>query len=316
MARVIAVANQKGGVAKTTTVHALGFALSELNRRVLIVDLDPQACLTFSLGIDPDGLDRSLHDVLVRKMKVADARRRVDGAEGLDVLPSTIDLAGSEVHLLTRTAREHVLQRALQPVAEEYDFILIDCPPSLGILTINGLTAADEVLIPLQCEALSHRGVGQLLETVSDVRMFANADLKVRGVIATMYDGRTVHGRSVLEDIGKRYGLEVVGTPVRKSIRFAEAPEMAKCILQHAPGSQGAEAYKAIARVLCSDGDPSFAVDGDSAVVDDGDSAVVDDGDSAVVDDGDSAVVVGTDEGSAISEELAGDAAAAQVADV
>jgi chromosome partitioning protein len=220
---------------------------------VLLVDLDPQACLTFSVGFDPDGLDRSLHDVLVRKMKVADARRRVEGVEGLDILPSTIDLAGSEVHLLTRTAREHVLERALQPVLDEYDIVLIDCPPSLGILTINGLTAAEEVLVPLQCEALSHRGVGQLLETVDDVKMFANADLKVRGVIATMYDGRTLHGRMVLDDIGKRYGLELIGPPVRKSIRFAEAPEMGMCILQHAPGSQGAEAYRAIARIVDAD---------------------------------------------------------------
>ena len=253
MARVLAVANQKGGVAKTTTVHALGFAFSGLGRRVLLVDLDPQACLTFSVGLDPDGLDNSLHDVLVRKMKVADARQRVEGVEGLDILPSTIDLAGSEVHLLTRTAREHVLQRALVPVLEEYDLVLIDCPPSLGILTINGLTAAAEVLVPLQCEALSHRGVGQLLETVSDVRMFANADLKVRGVIATMYDGRTVHGRSVLDDMQKRYGLDLIGPPVRKSIRFAEAPGMSRCILQHAPGSQGAEAYRAIAKILDND---------------------------------------------------------------
>ncbi len=251
---MLAVANQKGGVAKTTTAHSLGFAFCELGRRVLLVDLDPQACLTFSVGFDPDGLDRSLHDVLVRKMKVADARRRVDGVEGLDILPSTIDLAGSEVHLLTRTAREQVLKRALQPVLDEYDIVLIDCPPSLGILTINGLTAAEEVLVPLQCEALSHRGVGQLLETVEDVRMFANADLKVRGVIATMYDGRTVHGRAVLDDMGKRYGLELIGPPVRKSIRFAEAPEMGRCILQHAPGSQGAEAYRAIARIVDADG--------------------------------------------------------------
>lgn len=253
MARVLAVANQKGGVAKTTTTHALGFALCELGRRVLLVDVDPQACLTFSVGFDPDGLDRSLHDVLVRKMKVADARRKVDGVEGLDILPSTIDLAGSEVHLLTRTAREQVLKRALQPVLDDYDIVLIDCPPSLGILTINGLTAAEEVLVPLQCEALSHRGVGQLLETVEDVKMFANADLTVRGVIATMYDGRTVHGRTVLEDMGKRYGLELIGPPVRKSIRFAEAPELGMCILQHAPGSQGAEAYRAIARIVDAD---------------------------------------------------------------
>ena len=267
MARVIAVANQKGGVAKTTSVHALGFALSELGRRVLLVDLDPQACLTFSVGFDPDGLDLSLHDVLVRKMKVADVRRHLDGAEGLDIVPSMIDLAGSEVHLLTRTAREHVLKRALDTVADEYDYILIDCPPSLGILTINGLTAADEVVVPLQCEALSHRGVGQLLETVSDVRMFANADLVVRGVIATMYDGRTVHGRSVLEDIGKRYGLEVIGPPVRKSIRFAEAPEMSRCILQHAPGSQGAEAYRSIARVLDGSEDQSSFVGSDGEAI-------------------------------------------------
>ena len=253
MARVLAVANQKGGVAKTTTVYALGSAFSGLGRRVLMVDLDPQACLTFSVGLDPDGLDRSLHDVLVRKMKVADARRRVESVDGLDILPSTIDLAGSEVHLLTRTAREHVLQRALQAVSDEYDYVLIDCPPSLGILTINGLTAADEVVVPLQCEALSHRGVGQLLETVEDVRMFANADLRVRGVIATMYDGRTVHGRSILDDIGKRYELPLIGPPVRKSIRFAEAPESGQSILKHAPGSQGAEAYKSIAAAL--DGD-------------------------------------------------------------
>ncbi len=257
---MLAVANQKGGVAKTTTAHALGFAFCELGRRVLLVDLDPQACLTFSVGFDPDGMDRSLHDVLVRKMKVADARRRVEGIEGLDILPSTIDLAGSEVHLLTRTAREHVLQRALQPVLDDYDIVLIDCPPSLGILTINGLTAAEEVLIPLQCEALSHRGVGQLLETVDDVRMFANADLKVRGVIATMYDGRTVHGRAVLDDMGKRYGLALIGPPVRKSIRFAEAPEMGRCILQHAPGSQGAEAYRTIVRILDADGADSREV--------------------------------------------------------
>ena len=183
--------------------------------------------------------------------------QRVEGVDGLDILPSTIDLAGSEVHLLTRTAREHVLQRALTPVLDDYDLVLIDCPPSLGILTINGLTAAQEVLVPLQCEALSHRGVGQLLETVADVRMFANADLVVRGVIATMYDGRTVHGRSVLDDMQKRYGLDLIGPPVRKSIRFAEAPGMSRCILQHAPGSQGAEAYRAIAKILDADTNPA-----------------------------------------------------------
>lgn len=256
MARVVAIANQKGGVAKTTTVHSLGFALAELGRRVLLVDLDPQACLTFSVGINPDMLEHSLHDVFVRTLKVADARRAVDGAVGLDILPSTIDLAGSEVHLLTRTGREHVLDRALATVRDDYDIILIDCPPSLGVLTINGLTAASEVLIPLQCEALSHRGVGQLLETIDDVRMFANAQLEVRGVIATMYDERTRHGRSVLEDVKERYGLPVLEPPVKKSIRFAEAPQFGRCIIQHAPASPGAASYRALARELDADPRP------------------------------------------------------------
>ncbi|HLI74265.1 MAG TPA: ParA family protein [Acidimicrobiales bacterium] len=250
MARILAVANQKGGVAKTTTVHSLGYALAEHGRRVLLVDLDPQACLTYSVGVDPDGLDQSLHDVFVRKMKVADVRRVIAGIDGLDILPSTIDLAGSEVHLLTRTGREHALSLALGPVADDYDVIIIDCPPSLGVLTINGLTAAREVLIPLQCEALSHRGVGQLLETVDDVRMFANADLEVRGVVATMYDERTRHGRAVLDAVKERYGLTVLDPPVKKSIRFAEAPQRGRCIIQHAPSSPGAEAYRAIAREL------------------------------------------------------------------
>jgi len=254
VARVLAVANQKGGVAKTTTVHALGCSLAELGRRVLLVDLDPQACLTYSVGIDPDTLERSLHDVFVRKMKVADARARVEGIEGVDILPATIDLAGSEVHLLTRTGREHVLARALQAVRDDYDVILIDCPPSLGILTINGLTAAGEVLIPLQCEALSHRGVGQLLETIDDVRMFANADVRVLGVIATMYDDRTRHARAVLEDVKERYGVPVLEPPVRKSIRFAEAPARGRSILQHAPSSPGAQAYRDLARLIDSHG--------------------------------------------------------------
>lgn len=246
---MVAVANQKGGVAKTTTVHSLGYALAERGRRVLLVDLDPQACLTFSVGIDPDSLEFSLHDVIVRRLKVADVRRRC-AAEGLDILPATIDLAGSEVHLLTRTGREYVLERALEPVAHEYDVVLIDCPPSLGVLTINGLTAAHEVLIPLQCEALSHRGVGQLLETIDDVRTFVNERLQVGGVIATMYDDRTRHSRAMLRSVRERYGLEALDPPVRKSIRFAEAPEQGRCIIQHAPGSPGAQAYRALAATL------------------------------------------------------------------
>ncbi|MHB1710444.1 MAG: ParA family protein [Acidimicrobiales bacterium] len=259
---VLAVANQKGGVAKTTTVHSLGVASAELGRRTLVVDLDPQACLTFSLGFDPDELKESLHDVFVRRAKVADVRRPVPGVDGLDLLPATIDLAGSEVHLLTRTGREHVLRRALEEVLPEYDLVLIDCPPSLGVLTINGLTAADAVLIPLQCEALSNRGVGQLLETIEDVRAFANADLQVRGVIATMYDERTKHARHVLEEVESRYGIPVLGSPVRKSIRFAEAPARGKSILQHAPNSRGAQAYRELARLLAESTGSTGSTDG------------------------------------------------------
>ncbi len=250
MTDVFAVANQKGGVAKTTTVHSLGVASAEFGQRTLVIDLDPQACLTFSLGFDPDALQRSLHDVFVRRVGVADVLCPVPGVPGLDLLPATIDLAGSEVHLLTRTGREHVLARALDPVLHLYDLVLIDCPPSLGVLTINGLTAADSVLIPLQCEALSHRGVGQLLETIEDVRAFANGDLTVRGIIATMYDDRTKHARHILEEVESRYGIPVLQPPVRKSIRFAEAPARGKSILQHAPNSPGAVAYRVLAATL------------------------------------------------------------------
>ncbi|HET7652935.1 MAG TPA: AAA family ATPase, partial [Acidimicrobiales bacterium] len=178
MAGVFAVANQKGGVAKTTTVHSLGAALVERGRRTLVVDLDPQACLTFSTGVDPDALERSLHDVLVRRVAVEDVLVKVGD---LHLVPASIDLAGAEIHLLTRAGREHVLARALDPVIGDYDVVLIDCPPTLGVLTINGLTAASEVLVPLQCETLSHRGVGQLLETIDDVRAYTNPTLSVRG---------------------------------------------------------------------------------------------------------------------------------------
>jgi len=247
------VANQKGGVAKTTTVHSLGYAWAETGLRVLLIDLDPQACLTYSTGLDPSTLPVSLHDVFVRTMKAADARYVVAGIDGLDILPATIDLASTEVHLLTRTSREHVLRRALKGLHNEYDVMLVDCPPSLGILAINGLCAADEVLIPLQCETLCSRGVGQLLEMIDDVRMFANADLRIRGIINTICDERTSHGRGILADVKERYGLEVLDPPVPKSVRFAEAPEFGRCILQHAPTSAGAEAYRALARELLLD---------------------------------------------------------------
>lgn len=257
MARVVAVANQKGGVAKTTTVHALGMALAGGGHRVLMVDLDPQACLTYSSGLDPDRLEGSLHDVLLRRSTVADVVRPVAAAEGLFLLPATIDLAGAEVHLLTVTGREHALATALEPVRAEYDVILVDCPPSLGVLTINGLTAAEGVLVPLQCEALGRRGVGQLLETVEDVRTFANPQLRVLGVVATMYDGRTRHARHVLGEVGETYGLTVLDPPVPRSVRFAEAAGLGRSVLQHAPGSPGAEAYGRLAQELLGLLDPA-----------------------------------------------------------
>jgi len=244
---VFAVANQKGGVAKTTTVHALGTALVEMGRRVLLVDLDPQGCLTFSLGIDPNDLPKSLHDVFVHRTPAAEVLMKVGD---LHLLPASIDLAGAEVQLLTRAGREYALARALDPIKNDYDIILVDCPPSLGVLTINGLTAGDEVLVPLQCETLSHRGVGQLLETIEDVRAYTNPNLKVRGVIATMFDSRTRLGREVLDDVRTKYEINVLEPPVPKSVRVAEAPAKGRSVLQHASKSASADAYRSIAAEL------------------------------------------------------------------
>lgn len=251
MTRVVAVANQKGGVAKTTTVHTLGAALAERGLRVLLVDLDPQACLTYSLGAEPDRLERSLHDVLVHKTPAAEVLVKVGD---VSLLPASIDLAGAEVHLLSRTGREYAVRRGIASVVSDHDICLIDCPPSLGILTICGLTAADEVLIPLQCETLSHRGVGQLLETIDDVRAYTNESLTVRGVVATMFDGRTNLANEVLQSVRETYGLEVLEPPVPKSVRVAEAPGLNRSVLEHASRSKAATAYRELAAVLAGDG--------------------------------------------------------------
>lgn len=246
MTRVIAVANQKGGVAKSTSVVSIGAALAERGRSVLGVDLDPQGALTFSLGIDPDELDETVNDVMIRRLPV----EKVIIQREIDLVPANIDLAGAEAVLLTKTGREYALQRALGDVRERYDYLLIDCPPSLGILTINGLTAAGEVLIPLQCEALSHRGVGQLLETLEDIKHFTNPSLRVLGLLATHYDGRAHHARRVLEDVGARYGVRVFEPPIRKSIRFAEAAQAGRSILSYASAHPGAAAYRQLATAL------------------------------------------------------------------
>ncbi|MDJ0953193.1 MAG: ParA family protein [Acidimicrobiia bacterium] len=248
MASVIAFANQKGGVAKTTTVHALGDAFTDRGHSVLVVDLDPQACLTYAMGIDAENLDATLHDVFTGRGKVGDIV--ISGEDGPDLLPSSIDLAGAEVHLLTKTGREFVLARALRQLAGSYELILIDCGPSLGILTINGLTAAEWVTIPFQCDTLSHRGVGQLLDTVTDVRSFTNETLGVLGGVATLFDGRTRLANEVLATVADRHELRVFSPPIPKSVRAAEAPGRGRSVLRHAPSSKPAIAYRELAESI------------------------------------------------------------------
>jgi chromosome partitioning protein len=246
-ATVIAFANQKGGVGKTTTTLSVAAAMAELGQAVLVVDLDPQACLTFSLGYDPDQVEPSLNDTVVGRASLA--QTIVQHGE-VDVVPANIDLAGAEVTLLSRTGREYLLRGELFDLLDSYDAVLIDCAPSLGVLTINGLTAADQVVIPVQCETLAHRGVSQLLDTIGDVRRLTNRGLQVRGLVATMFDPRTRHSREVLRDLLARYDLPLIGPPVRKSIRFAEAPTTGISLLGGGSDVPGAAAYRVIAREL------------------------------------------------------------------
>jgi chromosome partitioning protein len=248
VSRTIAVANQKGGVAKTTTVASLGSALAERGRKVLLVDLDPQSCLTFSLGLDPDAVELSIHDVLLGRVGAPMAIQPTE--DGVDLLPATIELAGAEAQLLSRPGREYVLRTALEEVSAAYEVVLLDCSPSLGVLTLNALTAADELIIPLQCEMLSHRGVGQLLDTVADVQRILNPDLRVLGVLPTMFDGRTNHARAVLADVAGRYALPVLEPAIPKSVRFAEAPAAGRSVLTTARRGRGSEAYRELAEGL------------------------------------------------------------------
>ncbi len=246
-ATVYAVANQKGGVGKTTTTLNVAAAMAELGQAVLVVDLDPQGCATFSLGYDPDVTEPSLNDTVIGRSTLAET---VIQHGEVDVVPANIDLAGAEVTLLSRTGREYLLRGELADLLDSYDAVLIDCAPSLGVLTINGLTAADQVVIPVQCETLSHRGVSQLLDTIGDVRRLTNRSLEVRGLIATMFDGRTRHAREVLQDLIARYELPLIGPPVRKSIRFAESATGGTTLIGAGTNVPGASAYRAIAREL------------------------------------------------------------------
>ena len=258
MTRILAVANQKGGVAKTTTVASLGAAFVAEGKRVLLVDLDPQGCLTFSLGADPDKLPVSVHEVLLGDVEPNAAL--VQTPEGMSLLPANIDLAGAEAMLLMRAGREYALKRALAkldgaagpaPSGEGHDFdvVIIDCPPSLGVLTLNGLTAADDVMVPLQCETLAHRGVGQFLRTVADVQQITNPNLRLLGALPTLYDARTTHSRDVLFDVADRYDLPVLSPPIPRTVRFAEASASGSSVMAGRK-NKGASAYRELAKSL------------------------------------------------------------------
>jgi chromosome partitioning protein len=251
LATIVAVANQKGGVAKTTSVASLGAAFAELDKSVLLVDLDAQACLTFSLGVDPEAVEVSINEVLVGR-GISAREAIVKCADGVDLLPSVIELAGAEAQLMPRPGREFVLRSVLEPLRPDYDVILIDCSPSLGVLTLNALTAAQGVIIPMVCEMLSHRGVGQLLDTIIDVKAILNPALEVFGILPTLYDGRSKHVRAVLADVGPRYNLPVLSPPIPKTVRFAEAPALGRSILATSRSSRGAQAYRDVAQSLLS----------------------------------------------------------------
>ena len=244
MGQVIALANQKGGVAKTTTTLNLGVALAERGKRVLAVDLDPQSNLTMSQGIDPDDLERSMFDVLVHKTPIEDiiVQREVDLAV------ASIDLAGAELAMSSMIGRERALQKALLPVRSTYDYILIDTPPSLGLLTINALVASNGVIVPVQCEYLSLRGLVQLENTLSMIRENLNPDVGIEGILPTMYDSRTLHAREAVEILEENFGDLVFKTRIKKTIRYAEAPVKGTSVLKYDPTGNAAKAYRDLAK--------------------------------------------------------------------
>src|ERR671923_1862232 len=219
-AKVIAFANQKGGVAKTTTTLNLGVALKEMGNRVLVIDLDPQGNLTMSQGMNPDAIERSMFDVLVHRLPIQEVVHHVE----VDLAVSSIDLAGAELALSSLIGRERALEKALLPVKAEYDYILIDTPPSLGLLTINALVASNSVIVPVQCEYLSLRGLVQLENTLTMIRENLNPDVAIGGILPTMFDGRTLHAREAVEILQENFGELVFKTRIRKTVRYAEAP--------------------------------------------------------------------------------------------
>ena len=253
LGQVISFANQKGGVAKTTTTLNLGVAFQELGHRVLAVDLDPQGNLTMSQGMDPDTVDRSMFDVLVHSLPIKDVIHRAE----VDIAVSSIDLAGAELALSSMIGRERALQKALLPVRNEYDYILIDTPPSLGLLTINALTASDHVIVPVQCEYLSLRGLVQLEGTLQMIRENLNPSVEIRGILPTMFDGRTLHAKEAVEMLKENFGNLVFDTKIKKTIRYAEAPVQGSSVLKYDPSGPAAKAYRDLAQEVLNGSTPS-----------------------------------------------------------
>ena len=244
MGRVIAFANQKGGVAKTTSTLNLAVAFAERDLDVLVIDLDPQGNLTMSQGLNPDTIERSMFDVLVHRLPITEIIQRRE----IDVAVSSIDLAGAELALSSMIGRERALEKALLPVREKYDYILIDTPPSLGLLTINAFVASDGVIVPVQCEYLSLRGLVQLENTLSMVRENLNPRVEIQGILPTMYDKRTLHSREAIEILQENFGDLVFGTRIRKTIRYAEAPVKGASVLKYEPKGEAAELYRDLAK--------------------------------------------------------------------
>ncbi len=247
-ALIIALCNQKGGVGKTTTTINLGAALAETGRKVLLVDFDPQGSLSVGLGVTPHTLEKSVYDLLVRKQLGIEEVIQPTGTPGLDLLPSNIDLSAAEMQLVSEVAREQTLHRALAKVRHTYDVILIDCAPSLGLLTVNALTAADKVLMPLECEFFALRGIALLTDTISKVQDRLNPELDILGILGTMYDSRTLHSREVLERVVQAFGDTVFHTVIRRTIKFPETTVAGEPITSYAPNSPGATAYRMLAR--------------------------------------------------------------------
>lgn len=247
-ARVIAMVNQKGGVGKTTSTVSLGAALAGYGRRVLLVDFDPQGALSIALGINPMELELTVYDLLTKaECHVGDVIVTT-ALPQMDLLPSNIDLSAAELQLVTEVGRESALSRAIEPILPEYDIILIDCQPSLGLLTLNALTASHGVIVPMECEYFALRGVALLMDTIAKVRERLNPDLEVLGVVATMYDPRTLHSREVLTTVRQAFGDKVFDTVINRTVKFPDAAVAGEPITTFAPGSMGANAYERLAR--------------------------------------------------------------------